>query len=259
MTGETHRTLREQVGAYALGQLSGERWRTVHAHLEVCVICRADLDEIAPVAGLLGAARDRLGLDDLGEPEPDGPPLPAALLEEVRAASSVDGGRGGRLGWMRRRGRTSPDDVALVGSGTGSAAERNTLRRHRVPIVAAAVIGLLTAAGVGFAIGAAGGGVTVAYENVAVRTLDPAVHAQARLVAHTWGTEVKLVASGFQPGTAYRVTVTDDAGRVVSAGEFLGTGEVEMVCNLNSSILRADASSFQVAAPNGQVVLDAAV
>lgn len=259
MTGETHRTLREQVGAYALGQLSGERWRAVHAHLEVCAICRADLDEIAPVAGLLGMARDRLGLDELGEPEPDGPPLPAALLEEVRAASAADDGRGGRLGWVGRRGRASTDEASFAGSGTGSAAEPAGLRRHRVPIAAAAVIGLLTAAGIGFAIGAAGGGVAVAYETVAVRTLDPAVHAQARLVAHTWGTEVTLVASGFELGTAYRVTVTDDAGRVVSAGEFLGTGEREMVCNLNSSILRADASSFQVAAPNGQVVLDAAV
>lgn len=259
MTGETHRTLREQVGAYALGQLSGERWRSVHAHLEVCAICRADLDEIAPVAGLLGAARDRLGLDELGGPEPEGPPLPAALLEEVRAASSADGGGGDRLGWVGRRGRRSADEASLAGSDTGPAAERSGLHRRWAPVAAAAVTGLLVAAGVGFAIGNAGGGVTVAYETVAVRTLDPAVQAQARLVAHTWGMEVKLVASGFRPGTAYHVTVTDDAGHVVSAGEFLGTGETEMVCNLNSSILRADASSFQVAASNGQVVLDAAV
>ena len=52
MTGETHRTIREQLGAYALGQLDGDRWHAVHDHLAGCAACRADLEEIAPVAGL---------------------------------------------------------------------------------------------------------------------------------------------------------------------------------------------------------------
>jgi hypothetical protein len=99
----------------------------------------------------------------------------------------------------------------------------------------------------------------VPQEAVAVRTLAPGVQASAGLVAHTWGMEVKLVATGFQPGNSYRVTVTDDQGRTVGAGEFVGTGAQEMRCNLNSSVLRTAAASFEVTDAAGQVVLDADV
>lgn len=92
-----------------------------------------------------------------------------------------------------------------------------------------------------------------------MRTAAPGIEVQAALLAHTWGMEVTLTATGFTAGEAYVVTVTDVAGRTVGAGEFVGTGGQEMVCNLNSSVLRADASLVQVTAPDGQVVLDAAV
>lgn len=219
MTGETHRTIREQLGAYALGQLDGDRWHAVHDHLAGCAACRADLEEIAPVAGLLGGARDRLG--DL-DPGPPPPPLPDALIAEVRASAPAP-----------------------------------RPRRPRRVLLAAAAAGVLLAGGAGYAVGATAG--QGPREPVAVRALDPAVRARADLVPHTWGMEVVLTATGFAPGTAYAVTVTDDAGRVVGAGEFLGTGAAEMRCNLNSSVLRANASLVQVTAPDGQVVLDASV
>lgn len=223
MTGETHRTIREDLGAYALGQLTGDRWHAVHDHLETCAVCRADLDEIAPVAGLLGGARDRLRPDDLST-DPAPPPLPDALIAEVRAAP-------GR-------------------------------RPRRVLLAAAAALGVLVAGGVGYVVGGTVGQVPqeqVPREDVDVRAAAPGIRAQATVIAHTWGMEVTLTATGFTSGAAYTVTVTDDAGRTVGAGEFLGTGGREMVCNLNSSVLRADASLVQVTAPDGQVVLDAAV
>lgn len=221
MTGETHRTIREELGAYALGHLTGDRWHAVHDHLETCAACRADLEEIAPVAGLLGGARDRLRPDDL-QVDPVPPPLPDALIAEVRAATPVP-----------------------------------ARRPRRVLLAAAAAVGVLVAGGVGYAVGGAEG--QVPQEPVAVRAAAPGIEARASLVAHTWGMEVVLTARGFTPGAAYVVTVTDDAGRTVGAGEFLGTGGEEMVCNLNSSVLRADASLVQVTDPDGQVVLDAAV
>ncbi|MHA6784562.1 anti-sigma factor family protein [Pseudonocardia saturnea] len=229
MTGETHRTIREELGAYALGQLTGDRWHAVHDHLETCAVCRADLDEIAPVAGLLGGARDRLRPDDLST-DPAPPPLPDALIAEVRAAAPPD-----------RTARRRP---------------------RRVRLAAAAAAGVLVAGGVGYVVGAAAGPQSqeqVPREDVAVRAAAPGIRAEAALIAHTWGMEVTLTATGFTAGEAYIVTVTDDAGRTVGAGEFLGTGGQEMVCNLNSSVLRADASLVQVTAPDGQVVLDAAV
>lgn len=226
MTGETHRTIREELGAYALGQLTGDRWHAVHDHLETCAVCRADLDEIAPVAGLLGGARDRLRPDDLST-DPAPPPLPDSLIAEVRAAAPVP---------VR-----SP---------------------RRVLLAAAAAVGVLLAGGVGYVVGGGAGQgpqEQVSREDVAVRAAAPGIEAEASLIAHTWGMEVTLTATGFTPGAAYVVTVTDDAGRTVGAGEFLGTGGQELVCNLNSSVLRADASLVQVTAPDGQVVLDATV
>lgn len=179
---------------------------------------RRDLDEIAPVAGLLGGARDRLRPDDLST-DPAPPPLPDALIAEVRAAAPV--------------------------------------RRPRRVLLAAAALGALVAGGVGYVVGGSVG--QVPREDVAVRSAAPGIRAQATVIAHTWGMEVTLTATGFMAGAAYTVTVTDDAGRTAGAGEFLGTGGQEMVCNLNSSVLRADASLVRVTAPDGQVVLDAAV
>lgn len=235
MSAETHRNVREDLGAYALGQLSGDRWREVHQHLAVCATCRAELDEIAPVAGLLGVTRDRLRPDDFAVDVPSTPPLPDELIAHVRIEQS-----------RSEQARAEQARVVVP------------IRRAPRRLFAAAAVAVVLAGGLGFVAGAAGGS-DVPREEVAVRALDPAIRAEADLVAHTWGMEVQLTATGFAPGAAYVVTVTDDAGRVVGAGEFLGTGDAPMVCNLNSSVLRADASLVQVTAPDGEVVLDATV
>lgn len=242
----SHRELRELVGAYALGQLSGERWRTVHDHLEVCATCRADLEEIAPVAGLLGVARDRLRPDQIeaSGTEDGPPPLSPALLTEVRAESG-----GADVVPLARR----PDHDRLDHD---RVADR---RGGYTRWLAAAAVLVALATGAGYALGSAGRPAAVPLEAIAVRALDPAVRAQANLVAHTWGMEVKLTASGFAPGARYIVTVTDDAGRAVGAGEFIGTGPEEMRCNLNSGVLRAEAATVQVRGTDGRVVLDATV
>jgi predicted anti-sigma-YlaC factor YlaD len=214
--GETaHRALREMLGAYVLGQLDYEDWAALDTHLPTCAQCRADLDEIRPVAELLSATRDRISVER-DEPEYV-PPL-------------------------------SPQLVARVRAGT---------RFRRVALAAAAAAVLLVGGGVGYVAG--GQSQAVPQEAVAVQALAPGVQASAGLVAHTWGMEVKLVATGFEPGRPYRVTVTDDQGRTVGAGEFVGTGAQEMRCNLNSSVLRAAAASFEVTDAGGQVVLDALI
>jgi anti-sigma factor RsiW len=53
VNGDEHRTLREQLGAYALGQLDADARVAVRAHLDGCPACRAELAEIAPLADLL--------------------------------------------------------------------------------------------------------------------------------------------------------------------------------------------------------------
>jgi hypothetical protein len=84
---------------------------------------------------------------------------------------------------------------------------------------------------------------------------DTDIAATADLVAHTWGVEVKLSGEGFTAGEVYRVTITDENGGTVPAGEFLGVGPAQLDCNLNSSVLREDATGFTVLDAAGEVVL----
>lgn len=66
--------------------------------------------------------------------------------------------------------------------------------------------------------------------------------------------EIKLTATGFADGETYRVVVVTADGRTAPAGEFIGTGDREMHCNLNSSVLRPDATAFRVLDDRGRNV-----
>lgn len=128
-------------------------------------------------------------------------------------------------------------------------------RVRRGMVVAAAVaVGALAGGGIGYV---AGSGPAVPREPVTVQALDARIDATASVIPHTWGVEITLAADGFRPGAVYRVVVSDDAGRQVDAGAFIGTGEAPMVCNLNSSVLRTDAAGFDVLDDDGDVVLHA--
>jgi hypothetical protein len=98
----------------------------------------------------------------------------------------------------------------------------------------------------------------VPLEAVQVQTERPGLEATADLVNHTWGVEVKLHAAGFDRGGRYRVSVLGVDGKRFPAGEFVGTGDKDMECNLNSSVLRDRASGFEVRDAAGQVVVTSA-
>lgn len=215
----THRELREQLGVYALGHGTPAERTALRAHLDGCATCRADLADLAPL-------RDRLAAVDLDRVD-DLPPAPAGLGDRVLAGIVAE----------------------------QAATPLPLRRRHR----ATAVAGIAAA---GIAVAGFGVGWLVRpvpeprpLEPVAVQVAVPEVEATADVVPHTWGMEVQLHAAGFTAGEVYRAQVTEDDGRVVSAGEFIGTGSAEMVCNLNSSVLRADAASFVVLDSSGAVVL----
>lgn len=222
--------MREQLGAYALGQLTGEQWQQVQGHLASCPACRADLDEIAPAASMLAAHRHRLRSDQIDEPIRElGPPLPPVLHEQLRRTADADAG------------------------------ERSRRAQRQRWVLAAAAALLVVVGGGSYVAGSAAGRAMPTGVPVASRAVDQQVQASTSLVAHTWGLEIKLAGSGFAAGQVFRATVTDDSGRTVGAGEFVGTGANEMRCNLNSSVLRDDASSFQVSDAAGRVVLDASL
>ncbi len=215
----THRELREQLGVYALGHGTPDERAAVRAHLDGCAQCRAELASLAPL-------RDRLALVDPDRLD-DVPAPPAGLGDRVLAGIAAE-------------------------EAAGRAAVVPLRRRRWLP--AAAAVGVAAA---GFGVGWLARPVPEPppLEPVAVQVAVPAVQATADVVPHTWGMEVQLHGAGFTPGEVYRAQVTEDDGRVVPAGEFLGTGDAEMVCNLNSSVLREDAASFAVLDSAGAVVL----
>ncbi len=223
MKPDDHRSMREMLGAFALGHLSAAQETGVRAHLDGCADCRRDLAEISPLAHELGLV-DVNRISATPTPSPDlGHRIQAAIAGERRHRDQVT-------------------------------------RRRRVVLAAAAVAALLLVGGAGIEMGKQIDGPPVAVapiEPVAVQSRLDSVQASAGLVAHTWGTEIKLEAVGLRSGSSYAVEVMTDDGRTRSAGAFVGTGGQVMNCNLNTDVLRPDATGFRVVDERGRAVLTA--
>ncbi len=215
MDSEEHRLIREMLGAYALGQLTGREETTVRWHVDSCLSCRTELATISPLAEPLKLV-DLSHLSDV--------PSPPAHLDEAIVS--------------RIRAERRPPAMRA--------------RRWAVGLVAAALVAI-AAGGVGYWV--APRPPALPLESVAVQQSAPGISSDVDVVPHTWGMEIKLTARGFERDKTYRVLVTDKKGNQVSAGEFIGTGGEEMRCNLNSSVLRANATGFQVFGPGDEIVL----
>lgn len=215
----SHGEMRERLGAYALGDDDPAERAEVQDHLEGCPACRAELAELLPLRDrLAGVHPDRLA--ELPVPPPG---LRDAVLSRVAAEST-----GGPEVSARRRG--------LAG------------------LVAAAVL-------TGLVGGYAAGWLTrpavedLPEETVAVQVVDADITASADVVPHSWGVEVQMVGAGFTAGERYSVSVRRADGAPEPAGAFLGVGRGELVCNLNSAVLRQDATGFEVLDSDGDVVV----
>lgn len=206
MSEAEHRDLREMLGAFVLGGLSADDAARVRAHLQTCADCRAEHELIEPVARELAL----LAVAAAKSPEP----VPDDLGERVTVAVAAE---------RTARGRS---------------------RRARLGVVAAASAG--AAATIAVLVMRALAPDPVPLEPVAVTVEQPGVVADADLVNHTWGVEIKLAATGLEAGATYRVSMLTDDGQERAAGEFVGTGSAPMRCNLNSSVLRPHAVGFVV-------------
>ncbi len=225
MTPDHHRTVREMLGAFVLGHLSAAEDTAVRAHLDGCSDCRRDLAEIRSLAHDLSLV-DLQRVSEVATPDPD---------------------LGRRIHDAVARERQDRDQRA---------------RRGHVLMAAAAVLAVLLVGGAGVAIGENIADAPVASAPVPIEPVDvtsrlAGAQASAGVVAHTWGIEIKLEAVGLPSGEQYAVMVMTGDGSRRSAGAFVGTGEQVMNCNLNTDVLRPDATGFEVLDEAGRSVLTA--
>lgn len=213
----SHAAVRELLGPAVLGSLSVQEQALLEAHLASCTACR---DEHASLSRVVGA----LGLLDTDEAV-SGTLLPSPHLIDTTVRALGDERRGAR----------------------------SRLRRVQALCAAAAAVAVL-AAGVTTAQALSDAPKAVVPTTMQIQTAD-GITATAGYIPHTWGVEVRLVGEGFTAGGRYRVVVQDRQGNAVSAGEFLGTGDRQLTCNLNSSVLATDAAAFVVTSEDGSQVV----
>lgn len=217
MNAEEHRSLRELVGAYVLGGLTDAERLAVQAHLDGCAECRAEVAELEPVAAALQGI-DPAALGPLTPPPAD---LGETILASVR---------------HRERQRDRERWVGRAGAG----------------LLAAAVL-----AGVFFlGIQAAPAPATPPVIAMSVQQVAGGVQAEAGLVRHTWGTELKLRATGLSEGS-YTVTFVRADGSRVPGGTFIGTGTNTLNCSLNGALPLEQTTEIVVTDASGTVVVDA--
>lgn len=215
MSKDPHREVHDLLGAYALGMLDDADKATVVSHLDGCAECQEELDFIGPAAAAL------------------------PLADPARVAAQ-------------------PAPPQELGDRVLSAirAERPQRRTTARMLVAACLVALFVGAGAGVAGGyAAFAPEPPPLEPVAVTIQDDHVEADAELIPHTWGMEIRLTGEGFASGETYRASVIDETGGAHPAGEFIGVGADPMVCNLNSALLREDAVGFEIIGEDGDAVI----
>jgi anti-sigma factor RsiW len=185
------------LGAYVLGALERAERVRLEAHLETCAICSEELDELAPLPGLLS----RLTLDE-------------AEVLELEEAPRVEAGTG------------APLERALF----EVARERRRSRLLRATAVAAALVLAAVVLAGGLLLDGGGGNGGTAPLTAAASDLQTGVSGSAELTREPWGTRVELSLAGVRPGERCRLVARAVGGRTEVAATwrvgYLGTAEV---------------------------------
>ena len=176
------RERREALGAYALGHLGDDERAGLEAHLEGCPSCRAELEQLAPLA-------HSLSLADPARFERT-PALPPSLAGRVATAI-------GRARKAERRRRTTRLGLAFGGAAA----------------VVATVLALLVLPG--------GESPSTPEEHVTFASLPTGLKISATLIPNAFGTEIHMYVKGVSSGTLCRVYLRQrNGGAVLSAGTF---------------------------------------
>src|SRR5919112_5213999 len=75
---------------------------------------------------------------------------------------------------------------------------------------------------------------------------EPGVKPRGYLIAHNWGTEIRLVASGLRDGETYRVTLVSEDKKRVNAGTFIGAGDKPSTGTFTAALSRKYAARLEV-------------
>jgi hypothetical protein len=203
---------REQIGAFLLGKLDGEELEAMQTHLNNCPVCRAEVRKLEPVVAALPDADPARIDEDAWPPEDLEEMTLAPILGEIHRAR----GRGRRLRWS--------------------------------PLAAAAicVVAMGLAGFVWFLEPAA------ALVEPLKFSVSPGVKVDGNLIAHAWGTEIGLIASGLQDGKRYEVTLVSGDGKRVDSGTFIGTGGKPVRSTFSAALPRKDAARLEVRTPEGE-------
>lgn len=233
----SHKEIKKNMPAYALGGLDPDEAAELEEHLSGCEICQRELASYGPLREAM----------NLAAPEAS---LPKGSRERLLE----------RAGFTEPTGSAEPASPDSSGSNVHSLSDRRRdFRRpsRRTWIAAAAAAVLLVAVGVV-------GTLTLTplltgppLEPVAFSEVPPGVEAEANLVAHTWGIETKLAASGLEEGQNYQVTLLSEDSNPVPSGAFIGTGDELIECNLNAALLRENATALVVRGADDELVLRA--
>jgi len=211
---EEHHRYREQIGAFLLGKLDEGEREAMQRHLNSCPVCQAEVRELKPVVAALA---------DAAPDRIDEDPLPPGDLEELTLAPIL--GEIHRARRRRRRSRWSALAAAAV---------------CVVAIGLAGFVGLLEPA--------------VALVEPVPFSVAPGMEVEGNLIAHAWGTEIRLIVAGLRDGQTYRLTLVSEDGERVNAGTFIGIGDKPLKCTFNAALLRKDAARLEVRTPGGELV-----
>ena len=131
---------------------------------------------------------------------------------------------------------------------------RTDMRRRVMVNTVAAAAAAIALVAIGVAIPGPAG---PPQESVDLALNADSIQAEATLVAHTWGTEVKFVINGLENGERYDVTFINRQGQRVPAGTLIGVSNRPIVCDMNAAVLRPDAVRLEVASADDGVVMRA--
>ena len=282
----------ETLAAFVLGDLAPDAATRVRAALDDDPTLAAEVAELRAALELF----DDVEVDDLDTPAPEPPAgLADRVAEQLareraerhdvpdrwgRTGLAGDGGDGGAGaaggGVAVGAGSATAADMPVPAAGGGDDAAGAEVRPFP-PAVAAARSGSARSGAVWLRVAAPAAAVVLVAaiavgvlrdggspapglgvdEPIAFDVTADGLAVDARLVPHTWGTEVFLEMTGTVDGEIYRVDLEATDGTTVSAGTFLGDDDLEVVCVMNGALLREDTVAVTVTTADGTPVMRA--